>query len=257
MSHSPARPSASVVIVRQRADGPEVLMVLRHKGSTFGATYVFPGGILEPDDDAVAAECEGIDGAEASRTLDLNEGGLAYFSGAIRELFEETGILLARTTDGRWADPARFEAERIALNAHRLSWAAFLEKAQLRLACDQLDYFAYWVTPRDYSRRFSARFFLAPLPPGQQASQCGGEITDVRWIAPAAALTEAAEQRIELPRPTIANLKNLSRFDTAEAMLAWGRQCVADGVERVLPVFIGEGDERCVLLPGEPGYPEE
>lgn len=232
-------------------------MVLRHKSSTFGASYVFPGGILEPDDDAVTADCEGVDVAEANRTLDINEGGLAYFSAAIRELFEETGVLLARMPDGCWADPAQFHAERIALNEQRLSWATFLNAAQLRLACDQLNYFAYWVTPRNFSRRFSARFFLAPLPLGQEASQCGGEITSVRWIAPAAALTESAEQRIELPRPTIANLKSLSRSASADAMLDWGRRCAAAGVQRVLPVFIGEGDERRVVVPGEPGYPEE
>ena len=153
--------------------------------------------------------------------------------------------------------PKGLPTERIALNEHRLSWAAFLEATQLRLACDQLNYFAFWVTPARLPSPVSVRvFFLAPLPADQQASQCGGEITDLRWIAPAAALAESAEQRIELPRPTIANLKSLSRCATAAAMLDWGRRRAADGVQRVLPVILGEGDDRRIVVPGEPGYPE-
>lgn len=256
-THSEARSSAAVVLARTAAPLPELLLVRRHANTAFGASHVFPGGVVDTDDERVDEFCDGPDEPAASRILGVDAGGLAYFSAAIRELFEETGILLARRPGGAPLSVAELAAERQALNEGRLGWRSFLDAAGLRLACDTLRYFAYWVTPREYAKRFSARFFLAALPPGQEASECGGEITGVRWTSARQALVDAEDGRILLPRPTAANLGQLSELATVDAMLEWSRGREADGVERIRPAWVAVDGERRVVLPGDPNYPKD
>ena len=92
------RPSSTVVMVRDANGFPEVFMVKRHERSSFGSAFAFPGGVLEPADSDVHANCAGLTESDANRQLDLGSGGLDYFSAAIRELFEESGVLLGRTS---------------------------------------------------------------------------------------------------------------------------------------------------------------
>lgn len=252
---SRAVPSATVVLVRDGEDGAEVLMVLRHAKTSFGASYVFPGGLLHGDDDAVAARCDGIDDADADRVLALGHGGLAYFSAAIRELFEEAGVLLARDAHGDWVDAGALSEHREPLNDGRESWPAFLEQQDLRLVCDALHYFAFWITPREVRKRFSTRFFVAAMPAGQDAVHCGTEVTDSRWMTPAGALEESRAGRIEIPHPTIRTLKRLTPFATTSDLVAWAKTEQRAGVACLRPAIVTCGDEQRVVMPGDADYP--
>ena len=150
-----ALPSSTVVLVRDGVPGPELLLVLRHGKASFANSYVFPGGLVEAQDHDVAERCDGQTEAGARRLLDVGSGALAYYSAAIRELFEEAGVLLARGADGRWVNSEALAAYRTGLHDGTANWGEFLARYDLRLACDALRYFAFWVTPREVRRRFS------------------------------------------------------------------------------------------------------
>lgn len=219
------RPSATVVLVRPGQDAPEILMVKRHARTAFGSAYAFPGGVLEPADRRIGENSRELSDADASRILELPRSGLAYYSAAIRELFEETGVLLA----DRVPDPAERATAREALNAGRLGWDRFVRAHGLRLRCEDLHYIGFWITPEGEPKRFSARFFLARLPDGQEAAHCGGEITDSCWM-PAADILAARERgTMRLIYPTRKTLETLATFDGVEPMLAWARDCAASG----------------------------
>lgn len=249
------RPSATVVLLRDGPQGPEVLLGLRPERASFGASYVFPGGVLEDADEQVAAYCGDADDARASSRLGIERGGLAFFSAAIRELFEETGVLLAGRRDGRPLAGADSERLRAALNGGTLAWPRLLEEGKLLLACDDLHYFAYWVTPRYFGKRFSTRFFAVRLPPGQQARHDGGELIDSRWMTPAAALAAADGDELALPRPTRHTLERFGACADVAAALALARDREARGVACILPAVIGR-DER-IVLPGSSHYPAD
>ena len=254
----PARPlpSATVVLLRDAVVAPELLLVLRHARTSFGSTYVFPGGLLETDDSRVAARCDGTDAESANATLGVHTGGIAYFSAAIRELFEEAGVLLARDAAGNWVDASGFADERRALNAGEVSWRDFLGRNDLRLACDALHYFSFWITPREIPKRFSTRFFAAALPRGQTASHCGTELTDSCWMSAASALKASKTEGFDLPHPTAVTLNDLSQFADTETMLNWACEQGRRGVGCLLPATVVIDGERQVLMPGDPGYPD-
>lgn len=252
---SPPRPSATVVLLRDAPQGPETLLVLRHERASFGASYVFPGGVNEDADETVAGYCGDTDDAQLSARLAIGCGGLAYFSAAIRELFEETGVLLARRRSGAALTAADSERLRSALNDGELSWPRLLQSENLELACDGLHYFAYWVTPRHFDKRFSTRFFAAQLPPGQHAWHDGGELTDSCWMTPAAALASAADGQLVLPPPTRHTLERFAGFASVAAALDFAREREARGVDCILPAIVG--DEGRIAMPGSADYPAD
>lgn len=249
------RPSSTVVLLRDSAAGPEMLLVERHARAAFGATHAFPGGVNERVDEAVGDRCPGVSPAALDARLGVDCGGLAYFSAAVRELFEETAILLA-TRGGEPARPADRESLRRDLNAGKLAWPAFLETEGLALACDALRYFSWWVTPRCYARRYSTRFFAARLPEGQRARHDGAELTDSRWMTARGALAAAEAGEIELPPPTRATLAQLGPFATTDEILGWAALREREGVDCILPAVIGEGKERRIVMPGDADYPD-
>ena len=249
-------PSATVALLRDAGSGPELLLVLRHAKTSFGATYVFPGGVLGPEDTQVADRCAGMSEARASATLGLESGGLAYYSAAIRESFEEAGVLLARTAAGEWADARSLAHHRAPLNDGRESWRDFLLRYDFYLACDALHYFSFWITPRELAKRFSTRFFAATLPDGQIATHCGTELTDSRWLPARKALAGHEEGRFELPHPTVVTLRELSRFDDLPSLIEWADERSRAGVACLLPATVVINGERRVLMPGDAGYPD-
>ncbi|MGH9083778.1 MAG: NUDIX hydrolase, partial [Acidimicrobiales bacterium] len=195
------RPASTVMVVRD-GDHPtaplEVLMVRRNLHSDFvGGAYVFPGGALDPDDggSGAAARCTGRTDAEASAVLGLPGGGLAYWVAALRECFEEAGLLLARLGDGPELlsladeqDAGRFARHRLDVNAGRRSLLDVCGEEDLRLPLDQVHYFSHWITPEGPPRRYDTRFFVAAAPPDQTPAHDAGEtIADV-WVRPADAL---------------------------------------------------------------------
>jgi 8-oxo-dGTP pyrophosphatase MutT (NUDIX family) len=263
----PVRDAATVMVLRDAPSGLEVLMIQRTRRAVFaGGAHVFPGGALDPEDVAAAsaALCRGLDDEEASARLRLTSGGLAFFVAAVRECFEEAGILLAERLDGG-AVPAegepgrRLAAHRRALIAGTTTLARVCAAESLQLATDRMEYFSHWITPFGAPRRFDTRFFVAEAPVGQQAVHDQGETIAARWIRPADALALHEEGTFDLLLPTLENLTALARFPTAAAVLAGAREATGaagGGVRAMIPRVRMEDGVVRVFLPGDPGYEE-
>ncbi|GMR17311.1 MAG: NUDIX hydrolase [Gammaproteobacteria bacterium] len=242
-----AQPSATVVLVRAGSSAPEILMVRRRSGDAFGDSYAFPGGVVDDDEAQAQPYCHGRTDAEASAVLGLPRGGLSFYCAAVRELFEETGVLLARDTQGRWAfsgsgdAAAKLRELRQQRNGAALPWSQLLRQHELRVACDALHYVSFWETPLRLPRRWAARFFLARIPPGQDARHDGRELTDSRWMTATEILAAGGERGMKLPFPTLCNLRDLAEFATVDEMLACAGARSAPTVARDRPV----GKARC------------
>ena len=250
MSKIPAaRPSSTVVLARVGVNAPELLLVQRHERSAFGGAHAFPGGVLEDADAQVADHCTGMTAAEADALLNVT-AGLSWFSAAIRELFEESGVLLASV--GR--PGIDLGAVRDALNDGTLDWQDFVRDNALQLHCDALNYFSFWITPEALPRRFSTRFFLAAMPAGQDAAHCGGELTDSCWMTAQDALTACREGAIRLHFPTIRTLEALARHGTVDELLDWAASCARDGVPCIFPeIKERQGEPRVVVAGRDSG----
>ncbi len=206
------RPAATLILLRQGGGGPEVLMLQRAQSAAFlGGAYVFPGGALDPQDaDArIARRAPGLTDAEASRRLGLASGGLAYYAAAIRECFEEAGVLLACDTKGSAISAPRAES---LLKHRRASFLEMLEGENLFLPAAALAYYAHWITAPGRARRFDTRFFVALAPEGQAGSHDAVETVHDIWIRPQEALERAERGEIELVFATRQALQDLGRF---------------------------------------------
>ena len=246
-----ARHSSTVVLARPGSDEPELFMVQRHANSSFGAAYAFPGGVVDPEDSEVHEYCRGIGARVADSRLGVKGEGLDYYSAAIRELFEESGVLLANT-DEVVEGP---DAARDALNDGSDNWADFVRRNELELYCDALHYFSHWITPPSMSKRYSTRFFIAAMPKRQMAVHCGGELTDSRWISAHDVLAAGRAGDVELHYPTIKTLESIARHKTFDELIEWAASCVEWGVTSMLPIIIERDGEQEVVLPGDKDYP--
>ncbi len=242
-----ARPSSTVVLARDAADEPEYLLVRRHAKSAFGSTFAFPGGVIEPADAAVHSRCAGIERDEADRLLGVRADGLDYYSAAVRELFEETGVLLAERGPGT----DELDRCRGLLNAGDVVWQDFLAEYDLRIRCDLLCYFSHWITPDTLPRRYSTRFFAARMPAGQVACHDERELTDSRWMTARAALAAAAEGDIEIPFPTLRTLESIADHAGVDALIAWARDRGRAGVEPIQPVMPGGDPGATPVIAGQ------
>ncbi|MEL7185070.1 MAG: NUDIX domain-containing protein [Pseudomonadota bacterium] len=245
------RPSSTIALARAGSLDPEIFMVKRHARSSFGSAYAFPGGVVDPEDAEVAAHCDGLDDREASSRLGIEAGGLEYFSAAIRELFEETGVLLA---DYERLDE-NLGAVRDSLNAGDGNWADFVKRGDCRLQCDRLHYFSHWVTPQRMEKRYSTRFFLAALPPGQEAAHCGGELTESCWVTAKEMLAAGRRGDAKLHFPTIKTLETIARHKSLDALLDWAASKYEWGITSMIPRMIERNGKREVVLPGDKDYP--
>jgi 8-oxo-dGTP pyrophosphatase MutT (NUDIX family) len=262
------RPAATVMLVRDAPEPEdddsalEVLMVRRNLQSDFvGGAYVFPGGAVDPVDGGAEAEAasHGRSDAEASILLGVGTGGLAYWVAALRETFEEAGLLLADRPRGPAllaGDPeeeTRFVAARAAVNAGELRFLDLCRDEGLRLSVGEVHYFAHWITPHGAPRRYDTRFFVAAAPPGQIAAHDAGETIAEVWISPQRALRGHREGHFEMIFPTIRNLQAIGRFATSAALLN-----AAEGASRAVPTIeprvVADGNGVRILLPGDPGY---
>ena len=226
-------------------------MVRRHAKSAFGDAYAFPGGVVETDDRLVHERCGGISASRADACLGVRDEGLDYYSAAIRELFEETGVLLADI--GQAVDD--LDAARTALNEGSDAWAAFVIRNRLELRCDALHYVAHWITPPSQARRYSTRFFVAALPEGQVAAHCGGELVDSSWATARDVLSAGRADDVQLHFPTIKTLESIARHRTFEALIGWAAECIEWGVTTMAPVIIERDGKPEVVLPGDRDYP--
>lgn len=257
----PVRDAATVMLLRDGSEGLEVVMLRRNLSSDFvGGAFVFPGGGLDPADAGmdVSALCIGRDDVAASSAVGVGAGGLAFWVAAVRETFEEAGLLLAVDDDGEFVDlhrPAvagRFEEHRRAVDGGHRSLAAVVEEEGLRLAVDRIHYFSRWVTPLGAPRRYDTRFFVAVSPPAQTALADQREVVEHLWVRPSDALERSREGGFEMIFPTIRSLEALERFGSADEVVdhaaAMGR------IDAVVPTMVEVDGGLRLVLPGDVAY---
>jgi len=257
------RPAATLILARDAGTGMEVFMIRRTQSAAFvGGAHVFPGGGVDASDASaeLAAHCEGLDDAEASRVLGVERGGLAYWAAAMRECFEEAGLLLAHDANGDYADLN--EAERVAVfakwresvRAGRATLADLCREHQLRLAAGRMAYYSHWITQPGRPRRYDTRFFVAEAPSAQTPSHDNSETVDHVWIQPAEALARHRSGEMQLVFPTIKTLESIARFDTTAALMEYARS------PRKMPVMAPRTasgrDGKKLLVPGDYAYAE-
>ncbi|MEQ8857584.1 MAG: hypothetical protein RIC56_02955 [Pseudomonadales bacterium] len=242
-------PAATILMLRDGAAGLEVFMVVRHHQIDFASgALVFPGGKADPQDfdPALVAHLDDCAADEAMRAIQVS---------AIREAFEECGILLAREVDGDGliSGPrlAELESYRTSLHDGSVPVLDFLQRERLEFACSQLVHFAHWVTPTMMPKRFDTHFFLAAAPADHLAVHDGHESVDSVWIRPAEVLEQAARGERTVIFPTLRNVEKLAPFATvAEAMAA----AAAAPVVRVEPWTERRDDGTYLCIPAEAGY---
>lgn len=231
-------------------------MEQRHLQSGFVAgAYVFPGGRVDPEDAIDPARCVGLDEASASACLGLTTGGLAHFVAAVRECFEEAGVLLAYDRTGQlldFSDPAveaHYKATRTALNAGTITMQAVAERDDLRLATDRIAYWSHWITPLGEPKRYDTRFFVTRAPANQLASHDDWELTHSAWVSPEEAMARARRGEWQIIFPTFKSLESLARHQSADEAVDWARRQPGP-----LPANQPRIYQDRVVLPGDPGY---
>ncbi len=248
MPVAPARPAATIMLLRNSAAGLEVFMTVRHHAIEFASgALVFPGGRVEDSDHAIAAR-EG-----------LHDGRLApgFFIAGIRETFEECGILLARPRGSallvgteRLRPIAAAFKQRVA-NDHA-AFADLLAAEDLVPAADLLEPFAHWITPPSQRKRFDTVFFVAEAPAGQIGTHDGAEAVASVWIAPQAAIAASQAGQYKMMFPTMLNLQKLARHDRVDAALTAAGQSALITVE---PEILSSKDGiRTMRIPEAAGY---
>jgi 8-oxo-dGTP pyrophosphatase MutT (NUDIX family) len=253
-------PAATLVLLRDRPEGGvECLLMRRHLKSKFAAgDFVFPGGKIDAGDnpDDAPQWCRGLEPKDAARRLSLEQAprtALGFWIGAIRETFEEAGLLLALDAAGGDVDLAapRFADYRKACHRDNAAFWTMVRAERLQLATDRLVYFAHWITPEEQPLRFDTRFFAAPCPAGQEASGDDYEMTDLKWLTPSEAMEAQKRGEISLRNPTV---KNLLLFDGARDTTHALERLRDRVVTTIRPRVIMEGETRKILMPGDPGY---
>jgi 8-oxo-dGTP pyrophosphatase MutT (NUDIX family) len=250
-----AVPSATIVMLREGADAPHLLMVKRRAGDAFGESYAFPGGLVDADESDAHEFSAGRTADEADKLLGISDG-LSYYCAAIRELFEETGILLVRNNEVEIdADMlVRLQDNRQKVDRGELPWSAFLNQHNLRMTFDSLHYFAHWETPLIRPKRWSTRFFLARLPEHQDASLDSNELTEIRWMSATEIVAAAKEGSMKLPFPTLRILADMSRYTSVDRLVAWANELAECPIDKIRPVKVAIDGKKQWVIKGEPGY---
>ncbi|MFJ9564742.1 NUDIX hydrolase [Streptomyces fuscichromogenes] len=217
--------AATVLLLKDTPDGPVVHMLRRRASMAFaGGAYAYPGGGVDPRDDDHQVRWAGPTRAWWADRLGVDEAGAqAIVCAAVRETYEEAGVLLAGpaadavvgdTTGDDW------EADRAALVARELSFARFLDRRGLVLRSDLLGAWTRWVTPEFESRRYDTWFFAAALPAGQRTRNASTEADRTVWIRPQDAISGYDKGELLMMPPTIATLRQLTPYATAAGALA-------------------------------------
>jgi 8-oxo-dGTP pyrophosphatase MutT (NUDIX family) len=199
-------PAATLLLLRDGAEGLEVLMLVRHRDAFFSGAMVFPGGQVDAEDRAprMLARCRAVAG--------LDDEAMTYRVAAIRESYEEAGILLAR----RRGEERLVASRDFAPGA----FVTLLAGGGIELATDSLVPFSHWVTPERSPKRYDTRFFLARAPEGQSPAADGREAVELLWLQPRAALAEGDAGRRRLVFATRLNLMRLAKCDDVSGALA-------------------------------------
>ncbi|HEY2076949.1 MAG TPA: NUDIX hydrolase [Streptosporangiaceae bacterium] len=216
------------MLLRERVPGLEVYMFRRKRTMAFApGAYVFPGGSVDPRDADEQVAWAGPDAAEWGRVFDAPPAlAMALVCAAVRETFEESGVLLAgESADSVVADTTsdEWEADRQALLDRSVSLAELLARRGLVLRADLLRPWSRWITPVIEPRRFDTRFFAAALPAGQRTRDVGGEAAEVAWLPPGDALAAGKRGEIRLFPPTAVTLSELADCGDLDTVLTGPR----------------------------------
>jgi 8-oxo-dGTP pyrophosphatase MutT (NUDIX family) len=246
--------SATVMLVRDTTSGMEVFLLRRVAGMAFaGGMTAFPGGSVDPRDADVSVAWHGPEPDWWARRFGVDAGlARALVCAAVRETFEESGVLLAGPdADSVVSDTAPFAAARQALVDREVSLAGFLADAGLVLRADLLRPWANWVTPVEERRRFNTRFFLACVPTGQRADGATTEAADAGWHTPTAALEDWKHGRRGLLPPTWTTLAELEECGSVAAAMAAEREIVT-----LMPRVVRRDGVLRVVVDGDADYPD-
>ncbi|MER7644739.1 MULTISPECIES: NUDIX hydrolase [unclassified Streptomyces] len=219
------RRAATVMLLRDTDTGPAVHMLRRRASMAFaGGAYAYPGGGVDPRDDDLHVRWAGPTRAWWADRLGVDEtAAQAIVCAAVRETYEEAGVLLAgRTPDSVVGDTtgADWETDRAALVARDLSFAEFLDRRGLVLRSDLLGAWARWITPEFESRRYDTWFFVAVLPEGQRTRNASTEADRTVWITPGEAAESYDKGDLTMMPPTIATLRGLIPYGSAAEALS-------------------------------------
>ena len=248
----PTRDAATVALMRDAPGGPEVYLLRRVHAMAFaGGMHVFPGGSVDPADAHAALAWSGPPPEEFAAAFSVEEPlARALVCAAVRETFEESGVLLAGPSAGEvLADVStdEWERERVALEAREQTLPELLSRCGLVLRADLLRPLAHWITPEVEPKRFDTRFFVARVPAGQVCRAAGSEADSRLWLRP----QEALDRGLGMLPPTAVVLADLAGARDVETALA-AEWTIAAMLPRLV---VGEDDEVAFLLPGDAGYP--
>lgn len=255
------RDASTVILLRDSDAGPEVFISRRVSGMEFApGMTVFPGGRVDEGDDDPGVSWSGPSPDWWSERFSVaTRRARALVCAAVRETFEECGVLLAATPDGELVrDVGPFVRARRALEAEEITLPEFLAAEGLVLAAGRLRPADHWITPRTEKRRYDTRFFLARLPEGQDADDDTSEVDHTEWIRPEAALAEFAAGGVMILPPTWVQLRRLADAADVDEAMATERAIIpvepeivdVDGRPRT--VFDGSEDYWDALRRGRP-----
>ena len=240
-------PAATILLLRDGAQGLEVFMVVRHHQIDFASgALVFPGGKADrqDSDDRVISRLGNYPNASTEQSM--------LRAAAIREAFEESGILLARRRAGSaLVANGDLDRWRAGLNGHTLTLGDMLAEGDLELACDDLAHFSHWITPEFMPKRFDTHFYLARVPVDQVAGHDGHENVDSVWITPSQVIEDANEKRRTVIFPTLSNVVRLAQYGSvAEAFSAAQNATIVP----IRPWMEDRADGKYVCIPTDAGF---
>lgn len=257
--------AATVILLREAAEaGFEVYLMRRHKNQSFmGGAFVFPGGRLDEADcdPLLAGHVCGLTGEPPVKSFneqDLDgDKALGLYFTAIRETFEEAGVLSAQYKSGQSVDfnneaeALRFAGHRKMLHEGRISLLDIADKENLLFSLDMLVPYAHWITPEVESKRFDTRFFIARPPKGQTPIHDSVEMTESLWITPQEALERQGRGQLLLMPPTLITITELALFDSIEEVFA---ETAKKNIQIIMPQGLSNGDAFGLKLPNDPEY---
>ena len=239
------RPAATIVLLRDGEVGLEVLLLRRNRKTGFvPGAWVFPGGRVDRQDRDLVTFWAGLDPATASSRLNLASApddpqALAYYTAALREAFEETGVLVGATAKPATQDPSSVVEATLRAREGLMdgsdSFLDFLRRIGAKLDGGRVEYIAHWVTPVREPRRYDTRFFAARVDPTAQVSIDKREMTAARWLRPDAALALHGKGELPMVFPTIRTIEDLTGFKRADEVLEAYRD---REIPRILPTLV-------------------
>ena len=259
------RNAATVILVRDTHNPPfEIFLMRRHRKQSFmGGAFVFPGGVYEPDDGMFSREYVSFDKKEIQASLErITAGGISpgiargLFVTAIRETFEESGILFARRNTGTpeslaFQDLAKWNTYRKQLHNGIKDLTGIARLENIIFAPQALVPYARWITPQIETKRFDTWFFIANLPQHQTPSHDDVELVDSMWVTPKEALLKNDQKKILLMPPTLKTITELAAFSSIEQLF---NTLAGKALTPILPQAMVSEKTRGVLLPHDPEY---